>query len=368
MMNTETYKYDLVVFIGRFQPFHKGHWRLLQEALKHGEQVLVLVGSANLAPDSRNPWKSQARITLIESIVRDHGFADRVIVRPQGDEPYENNLWLASVQREVSAVVGPSRIAPRVALLGHERDRTSNYLRQFPQWELLACTDTDGINATTVRTKFFAGESLAPSTGWADNTVHPLRSLLPLHTVEFLEKFRDETPDQYQRVVDQLANEAAYIKAWGTLPKVTADAVVIQSGHVLVGRPPEAEGGLFALPGGFLEVEREETLLETAERELFEETGLYRNGLSNDITPERTARLRRYQRGYYLFDHPHRSRRGRILTHAYSYFLPDEDSLPAVADLDDLSDVHWKPLSEVRTDQFFEDHGFIIAKMLRLFA
>ena len=36
--------FDFLVFIGRFQPFHIGHARVLQQALAQSAQVIVLIG------------------------------------------------------------------------------------------------------------------------------------------------------------------------------------------------------------------------------------------------------------------------------------------------------------------------------------
>ena len=37
---------DILVFVGRFQPFHIGHKHVVDAALEQAEHVIVLVGSA----------------------------------------------------------------------------------------------------------------------------------------------------------------------------------------------------------------------------------------------------------------------------------------------------------------------------------
>ncbi|MGH1560634.1 adenylyltransferase/cytidyltransferase family protein [Caulobacter segnis] len=39
-------RYDYLVLIGRFQPFHNGHLAVLRHALRLADKVIVLVGSA----------------------------------------------------------------------------------------------------------------------------------------------------------------------------------------------------------------------------------------------------------------------------------------------------------------------------------
>jgi cytidyltransferase-like protein len=46
---------DFGVFIGRFQPLHVGHEHVITHALERVNRLIVLVGSANMARDPRNP-------------------------------------------------------------------------------------------------------------------------------------------------------------------------------------------------------------------------------------------------------------------------------------------------------------------------
>ena len=47
-MAQDTKHYQYLVFIGRFQPFHRGHKAVIDEALKRADKVIMLIGSANL--------------------------------------------------------------------------------------------------------------------------------------------------------------------------------------------------------------------------------------------------------------------------------------------------------------------------------
>ena len=40
------YEFDYLVFIGRFQPFHYGHAKVVETALQKARHVIILVGSA----------------------------------------------------------------------------------------------------------------------------------------------------------------------------------------------------------------------------------------------------------------------------------------------------------------------------------
>lgn len=68
--------------------------------------------------------------------------------------------------------------------------------------------------------------------------------------------------------------------------------------------------GLWALPGGF--VEADETLLQSAVREVAEETRLDRT----------LAHIAEHLLVSHVFDYPKRSARGRTITHGFHFRFP----------------------------------------------
>ena len=57
--------YDFLVFIGRFQPFHLGHYKVISQGLEMAENIIVVVGSHDSARTTRNPLTSDERIHII---------------------------------------------------------------------------------------------------------------------------------------------------------------------------------------------------------------------------------------------------------------------------------------------------------------
>src|SRR6266853_5831651 len=55
----------LAVVIGRFQPFHNGHLELVKKAFEIAPEVLVLVGSSQIARDIKNPFTFSERQDMI---------------------------------------------------------------------------------------------------------------------------------------------------------------------------------------------------------------------------------------------------------------------------------------------------------------
>ena len=58
-------KYEYAVYIGRFQPFHKAHHQLVRKGLEQADNVIIVIGSANKAQDSKNPFSAQQRKVMI---------------------------------------------------------------------------------------------------------------------------------------------------------------------------------------------------------------------------------------------------------------------------------------------------------------
>jgi cytidyltransferase-like protein len=57
------------VFFGRWQPFHKGHYWLINERLKEGKNVWVAI--RDVKPDEQNPWNSYDVLLNLEKELKD---------------------------------------------------------------------------------------------------------------------------------------------------------------------------------------------------------------------------------------------------------------------------------------------------------
>ena len=248
-------QFDHLVFIGRFEPFHHGHRAVIERALTLASRVIVLVGSANKPRTNRNPWNAHEREVMIRESFPES--RDRILVRPLRDHLYNETQWVTEVQRIVHAA---SEGSQKVGLIGYSKDRTSYYLKSFPQWKLVEAPNVEGVSATELRHSLFLmdedpGQRLLLEAG------------LPDPVFEMLMAFR--TRPQFQQLRKEFAFIRDYRKGWEAAPYaptfVTVDAVVVHSGHVLlVRRKAEPGKGLLALPGGFLN--QDETIQDAAIR------------------------------------------------------------------------------------------------------
>lgn len=345
-------EFDYLVFIGRFEPFHNGHAAVARHALGLARKVVFLVGSADTPRTIKNPFTVAERAVMIQSALSDA--ADRLIVRPLRDRLYNESQWIAGVQRTVHEAIkadGGSDNA-RIGLIGQDKDASSYYLREFPQWRLVDVNHTATLSATELRRYLYEANQVDSHGG-----LMMIRANVPTPVFDMLEAFRKNSP-AFQQLVSEYRFIERYRASWADAPYpptfVTTDAVVAHSGHVLlVRRRAEPGKGLWALPGGF--VEQHETLLEACLRELREETRL------KIPLPVLKGSIKRT----HVFDHPERSLRGRTITHAYHFDFPTGE-LPEVRGGDDAGKARWIPVSEALDmgPQLFEDHLHILEYFL----
>jgi bifunctional NMN adenylyltransferase/nudix hydrolase len=329
-------EYQFGIYIGRFQPFHLGHLQTVKQALDRIEELIVILGSDRVASDIRNPWNAQERIEMFESCLSAEDFK-RIHFLPIRDWLYSDNMWLSTVQQKVFEITMRSS---SVAVFGHRKDSSSYYLELFPQWDYIETGNYQNLNSTDIRWAYFDPEN------------QQYLAYVPEGVGQILKAF--QSSERYKALCEEYRFIQSYKKAWSQAPYppifVTTDAVVVQSGHVLVVRRKASPGmGLIALPGGFLN--QDETLVEGMLRELKEETRLK--------VP--LAVLRGSIVENHVFDNPGRSLRGRTITHAYFIQLKAGE-LPPVKGSDDADKAWWMSLADLyaHEDRIYEDHFQII--------
>jgi nicotinamide-nucleotide adenylyltransferase len=59
------------LFIGRFQPIHKGHIHTIKQILQKGEDIIIVVGSAQYSHTPDNPFTGGERLMLIRRALLD---------------------------------------------------------------------------------------------------------------------------------------------------------------------------------------------------------------------------------------------------------------------------------------------------------
>jgi bifunctional NMN adenylyltransferase/nudix hydrolase len=372
-----TKKYDAIVYIGRFEPFHNGHANTILHAATLAHHVIVLVGSAYEPRTFKNPFTFAEREEMIDAwMLNQKDIASRLTsIRPIENSPYSEEAWVKAVQDSVNEVLydhfGPPMegfFKPKVAIIGHKKDGSSYYLDMFPQWDFIEEPLVEPLDATSIRDIYFSDKC---NFNWFEG-------VLPKEVIDYLKEFKTVKKYVYDHptlgkihtnhapieepnpIYEQIVREREFLKKHAkqyehlTYPPifVTVDAVVLQAGHVLmVKRRAEPGRGLWALPGGYLNAKTDKNVEEGMLRELREETLIK--------VPEKV--LRGCIEEVKVFDAVDRSERGRIITHAHKIVLKDfENGLPKVKGADDAEKAQWVPLADIVRENVFEDHWSII--------
>lgn len=332
-------KYDIIVYIGRMQPPTRAHIANIKKALEISTRVIVLLGSSFQPRTIKNPWNHYERAAMILNQLPPES-SGKITFKGLRDYTYNDQEWIQQVQQMIKQETGGDNL--KIGIIGCKKDHSSYYLDYFPQWKLIEVDNIEDINATVVRNDYFSGTLFK----WRDI------DLISDDLKTYLQKW--SATNEYCQLKKEYEFIEKYKKGWETAPYpptfVTTDAVVIQSGHVLLIKRKSSPGfGLWALPGGFINTN--ETILNAVIRELREETKIK---VAEPI-------LRGSIISNKVFDAPNRSLRGRTITHAYAILLQPGE-LAKVKGSDDAAKARWFPIDDVlEMDEYlFEDHGNII--------
>jgi nicotinamide-nucleotide adenylyltransferase len=86
------------VFIGRFQPVHKGHVHTVKQILEKGEDLIIVIGSAQYSHTPNNPFTGGERVMFMKQALIEEGVElDRVDIVPLADINI-HPLWVAHLK------------------------------------------------------------------------------------------------------------------------------------------------------------------------------------------------------------------------------------------------------------------------------
>jgi bifunctional NMN adenylyltransferase/nudix hydrolase len=333
-------KYDILVYIGRFQPVHNAHKEIIKRAYSLAEKVVIIVGSGWQPPTYKNPWSSKERHLMLTSVIEEITNTTDITVEHNHDTIYNDEAWASRVQNIVKSY--DKNNTKKIGIIGHDKDESTFYLKMFPQWEREEVELIEPLNATDIRDIYFR-EGM---------NLKFLDGVVPDAIKIFLKDYAKTS--MYKQIISERKFIEQYKKQFSGLSYppvfVTVDAIVIQSGHVLmVKRKSEPGKGLWALPGGFLNAATDKSVQDAMIRELKEETGI------KVPAPVLVGNIKESR----VFDAIGRSTRGRTITHAFKIHLPTGD-LPRVKGADDAEKASWIPIASINSEYCYEDHYEII--------
>jgi nicotinamide-nucleotide adenylyltransferase len=84
------------LFIGRFQPFHNGHARVIKDILRENGRITIVIGGPAKAND-KNPFSFAERERMIRSVMRDE-WPGRYVIRKVTDVD-DDAKWSGKIKR-----------------------------------------------------------------------------------------------------------------------------------------------------------------------------------------------------------------------------------------------------------------------------
>lgn len=88
------------LFVGRFQPFHYGHLHAVQTILKECDELVLVVGSAQMSHEPDNPFTAGERLEMIRAALDAAGVpSNRYLIIPIPDAP-AHRVWVSAVESQ----------------------------------------------------------------------------------------------------------------------------------------------------------------------------------------------------------------------------------------------------------------------------
>ena len=137
------------LYMGRFQPFHRGHLEVVKRILEENDEIIIAVGSANFNYNLKSPFTCGERIWMIHEALVEAGVDMRRVYIGAYSNIENNAMWASYIR---------SLFPP------FERAYTGNPLTQILLMEAgvdvvpLKMIKRELYCATTVRERMLRGE------------------------------------------------------------------------------------------------------------------------------------------------------------------------------------------------------------------
>jgi len=136
--------------IGRFQPFHEGHLRVVEDIVDDVDELVVGIGSADASHTKRNPFTGGERVMMVQKTLEQ--FETTTYVVPIEDID-RNSVWVSHVKSMAPAFDVAYSNNPLVVRLFREADVEVHQTEMFNRREL---------KGSEIRELMLAGEEWRP--------------------------------------------------------------------------------------------------------------------------------------------------------------------------------------------------------------
>ncbi len=123
------------LFLGRFQPYHKGHQSVVEQIAREADELIIAIGSAQWSHDPANPFTAGQRIMMItraveplrittyvlpiEDIQRNALYVSHIrSLTPPFEVVYSNNPLVVQLFRDAGFAIGRAPFVERARYRG----------------------------------------------------------------------------------------------------------------------------------------------------------------------------------------------------------------------------------------------------------
>lgn len=85
-----------VLIVGRFQPLHRGHMRVVSDIVRGSRSIILGIGSAQHSHTPENPFTAGERVEMATGALREGGVSDFYVVPIE--DINEHGRWVAHVE------------------------------------------------------------------------------------------------------------------------------------------------------------------------------------------------------------------------------------------------------------------------------
>ena len=86
-------KYQLGLFVGRFQPFHRGHESIIRNMLKDCDKIIIAIGSAQESSTELNPFRYEYRRLMIQKVFPEYFNRIIIVGIKDRENPSDDESW-----------------------------------------------------------------------------------------------------------------------------------------------------------------------------------------------------------------------------------------------------------------------------------
>ncbi|MFH1546625.1 MAG: nicotinamide-nucleotide adenylyltransferase [Patescibacteria group bacterium] len=174
-------KIKRVAFIGRFQPFHRGHLSVIEDLLPKFDQILVVIGSSDKFRTPENPFTVGERHAMVKATLDSLGVKPdkfKVVPLPDVDDDEKWPRYVIKTCPEFEAVAIT------------DNSRVEGLFRKFAKKKIIKTKKKYAISATKVREEIVRGADL--------------QKYLPQPVIAFLQKI-----GAARKIIDIIEEEEA---------------------------------------------------------------------------------------------------------------------------------------------------------------